>query len=213
MTCQGNRTDDDPPQTPLNMAVFLYFLLINAKKIALVFVSYFIVLLQNFTLIHVGTYLDKIEATVKVGLLISPFIFAMGRFNLWIHLNIDYITVVLGAIAVDHILGTIKHGFFFYDFTIKKNLVGLMTKIGLVIACGFLFEGLNILVHKDSVIKDYLTITTRIIVFLYPAGSAFSSSSVISGGKFPPTGWMEKLRRFQTNLDTNSFKNPNNPEL
>lgn len=192
------------------MTLFIYFIVFHVKKIALIFVSYLVVLLQNVTLIHIGSWLMKIKATIKVGVLISPFIFAIGKLNIWVIANIDYISIVLGAIAIDHVLGTIKHGFFLRDFTIKKNLVGVMTKIGLVIACGFLFEGLNVLVHRDTVIKDYLTITTRIIVFLYPAGSAFSSSSVISGGKFPPMGWMEKLRRFQTNLDTD-FRNPNNP--
>jgi hypothetical protein len=180
-------------------------------KIKLILITYMIAVLKNFTVIHVGTFIMKIKSTFKLGVLLSPVLYATEKMsvvmatwlkiNVWVIDNSTYIQLVLGAIAIDHVLGSIKHLFWTQDFEFRKNLTGLSIKIGLVVAVGFLFEGLNELVHEHSIIKDYLTTTTRIVVFLYPAGSAFSNSSVISGGKFPPIGWMERLKKFQTNLN------------
>lgn len=168
-------------------------------------------------MIHAGTYFAKIKSTIKLGFLISPLVvmtekaiaLIIGSVEKWTIDNSDYIGVVLVAIAIDHILGTIKH-LKIKDFTVKKNLVGLMTKIGLVVACGFLFEGLNIIIHKETFVKDYLTIVTRLIVFLYPAGSAFGNSTFLSNGKFPPQSWLDKLKHFQKNLNPSEFSSKNN---
>jgi hypothetical protein len=43
-------------------------------------------------------------------------------------------------------------------------------------------------------------------VFLYPAGSAFMNSAVLTNGKFPPMGWISILNNFNKNLDLNTFK-------
>lgn len=168
-------------------------------------IIYLINILKSLNAIHVGTLIVKIKATIKLSFLISPFAILWDKVTNWSIDNADYIGFVLIAIAVDHILGTIKH-LRIKDFTIKKNLTGLMTKIGLVVACGMLFEGLNTIVDKETFIKDYLVITTRLVVFLYPAGSAFGNSTFLSGGKFPPQSWLDKLKSFQKNLNPNDLK-------
>lgn len=172
--------------------------------------NYCICVLSSLKTIHASTnILVQLKASIVIGLMISPFAWLIEKLSVWSLINQDYIAIVLVAIAVDHILGTIKHLWFERDFSVKKNLLGLITKIGLVVACGILFEGLNVIIHKDSFIKEYLTILTRLIVFIYPASSAFASSSVISNGKFPPDAWMKKIARFKENLNTNEFKQKN----
>jgi hypothetical protein len=44
------------------------------------------------------------------------------------------------------------------------------------------------------------------MVFLYPAGSAFVNASILTNGKFPPLGWIQKVEKFNSNLDINQFK-------
>lgn len=149
----------------------------------------------------------KLKSATKLGFLLSPIPFLFDQIMKWTIENGDYISFVMIAIAIDHILGTLKH-LMIGDFSMKTNLIGLMTKIGLVVACGLLFEGLNNIVTHETLVKDYLTITTRLIVFLYPAGSAFGNSTFLSGGKFPPQIWLDKLQRFQTTLKTSEL-NPN----
>lgn len=169
-------------------------------------INYLIESLNSLKLIHVGTVVVKIKASIKLGVLISPIALIWEKLSKWGLDNSEYITFVLIAIAVDHILGTFKY-LSLKQFSLKKNIVGLMTKIGLVVACGLLFEGLNVILTHETLIKDYLTITTRLIVFLYPAGSAFGNSTFLSGGKFPPQSWLDKLKSFQNNTNPKDLLN------
>lgn len=171
---------------------------------------YIISILKNLNLIHIGSTTVKLQSTLKLGLLLSPFSLLWDKFKLWTVDNADYITVVLIAIAIDHILGSIKHAWFDKDFTFKKNILGLLMKVGLVAACGVLFEAFNVIIKDDNFIKEYLNIITRLIVFLYPAGSAFGNSAVISGGKFPPQAWLDKLNKFQSSLNTKDLSEKDN---
>jgi len=65
-----------------------------------------------------------------------------------------------------------------------------------------LFEGLNSIV-KDSadIVVLSLTIVTRVIVFLYPAVSAWQNIYVVSGERFPPKAWMDRINKFNENLN------------
>ena len=174
--------------------------------------SYLIGVLSQLQCIHLGGNLFvQLKATIKLGFLISPFVYVLEKLSKWGLDNSDYIITVLVAIAIDHALGSYKHAYIDKDFTWKVNLKGLMTKISLVVACGFLFEGLHVIIHKQSIVTEYLTITTRLIVFLYPAGSAFGNSSVISGGKFPPDAWMKRIKKFQTNLNPKDIAEQDGP--
>ena len=165
------------------------------------FLKYFIKIVESLNNIHVGTIQIQAKAVVKLSFLVSPFALLWDKLNAWTIDNQDFILVVLGAIIVDHILGSVKHAYFDFDFTWRQNGIGLLTKIGLLVAGGFLFEGLQVIIKHDNLMTSYLQITTRLIVFLYPAGSAFGNSSVISGGKFPPKSWLDKLNSFQRNLN------------
>lgn len=171
--------------------------------------QYLINLLTSLKAIHDGAMPMQLKASFKMGVLVSVPTFIIEQVTNWSIENYDYIVFVLASIAIDHFLGTLKHAFWTRDFCMKKNIIGICIKIGLVVLVGFLFEGLGIIVKHDTPIKDYLITVTRLMVFLYPAGSAFGNSSVISGGKFPPQGWITKLKSFQANLNPNEFKNKN----
>lgn len=176
-------------------------------NLKIMILKYLIGVVSSLKIIHAGTIVAKIKASIKLGFLLSFPTFIWDQISQWGIDNSDYLAIVLMAIAIDHILGTFKHLFVNRDFSMRKNIIGICVKIGLVVSVGFLFEGLNIIIHQDTLIKDYLIIVTRLIVFLYPAGSAFGNSAVISGGKFPPSAWMDKLKKFQKNLDPNDLGN------
>jgi hypothetical protein len=182
---------------------------LQRNKIYQMILQYFINVLINLKLIHIGTLTAKLQAAAKLGFFLSFPAFIFEMVVKWGVNNSDYVGFCMLAIVIDHILGTIRHLFIDKDFTIKQNIKGMVIKIGLVVCVGLLFEGLNSIVKSDSIIKEYLIMTTRLMVFLYPAGSAFGNSSILSGGKFPPTSWIDKLKKFQKNLDTNEFKNKN----
>ena len=93
----------------------------------------------------------------------------------------------------------------------KKNASGLILKIALTVGAGMLFEGLNSIV-KDSadIVVLSLTIVTRVIVFLYPAVSAWQNIYVVSGERFPPKAWMDRMNKFNENLNVKELTDEKN---
>lgn len=168
---------------------------------------------KHLLIIHTGTLLAKAKSAFFLGVSVSPIAYVIEQITNWSLLNQDYIMFVLGAIAVDHIIGMIMHAFYKRDFSWRKNLEGLIIKISLAVAMGFLFEGVNHLIKEDSFVKNYLVMVLRLSVFLYPASSAFMNSSVITKGKFPPIGWINKIKAFNTNLELKELKGEINEEI
>lgn len=177
-------------------------------------INYLISVLSQLNSIHFGTLEIKAKATVILSLLLSPIVaipmFIWTRisagFTSWFDLNFAYIMVVFGAVAVDHLFGSYRHAYIDKDFNWKQNVKGLFFKIAIAICGAFLFEGIDHIIEKDSILKDYIQMVCRLIVFLYPAGSAFGNMSVVTGGKFPPKAWMDKLSKFNENLNPEDLK-------
>lgn len=140
-------------------------------------------------------------ATIKVSLILTPFIFVWDKISNWGINNQDYILIVLGAILVDWLFGTLKHIFFTRDFSLKQNAIGLTTKIALATAGGFLFEGLNYIVSESEYIVTATQMVTRIIILMYPGVSAFENIYIVSGEKFPPDAWMKRLKKWKSSLN------------
>lgn len=174
-----------------------------------IIIKYLIAILTQFNLIHVGKLYIKFKASAKLSVLLSPipaaFIIIWDKLSIgiinWFDLNLFYILLVLGAVAVDHAFGSYKHAFIDKDFNFKQNVIGLLIKLTVVVCGGFLFEGLNEIIQHDTIVKTYLLIVCRLMVFLYPGGSAFGNMSVVTGGKFPPKAWLDRLSKFNENLD------------
>lgn len=152
---------------------------------------------------------DGFLATAKISLWLTPFVFIWEKISMWGITNQDYILIVLGAIFIDWFFGTIKHLWFTHTFTWKGNSIGLVTKIALAVAGGFLFEGLNYLVSESDTAVLIMKIITRVIVFMYPAISAFENIYIVSGEKFPPKAWMERLKVWNETLNPNDLKGKN----
>lgn len=122
----------------------------------------------------------------------------------WMLHNEGYVFFIFLTIALDHLLGTIKY-LFKREFSIKKNIAGLFLKLFITIVGAVLFEAMNQIADRDSMIKDYLVIMTRLLVFFYPARSAFRNMSELTKGVFPPKSWITKMDNFNVNLDVKEF--------
>ena len=104
-----------------------------------------------------------------------------------------------------------QHNFWFFGiikhlqkrtFSLKKNAIGLILKITLTVGAAMLFEGMNSIVKNSAdIVVISLTIVTRVIVFLYPAVSAWQNIYIVSGERFPPKAWMDRLNKFNENLN------------
>ncbi len=156
----------------------------------------------------------KFEASIKLSLLLSPLLTLpmviwtriSAGFISWLDLNFAYLMLVFGAIMIDHAFGTYKHLKIDKDFNWQNNIKGLFLKLTIAICGAFLFEGIDHIITKETIIKDYIQMVCRLIVFLYPAGSAFGNMSVVTNGKFPPKSWIDRLNKFNENLNPNELK-------
>lgn len=169
-------------------------------------------LLSTIFAMFKGGMFVKFKSTIILGAVFSPFVYAFDNINAWSLLNKDYIFAVLLAIAVDHITGSIYHGFKARDFSLKKNVLGLTLKLFLCVMNGALFEMLNGMTVNHKWLYDYLLLVTRLIVFLYPFTSAMINSSKLTNGVFPPIGWMNKITSFNKNLNLEEFANKDKDE-
>lgn len=165
--------------------------------------------LLQFMHVADGDLSTKFIGAFRISLAVTPFLFIWDKIVKWGIPNQDYILIVLMAILLDWFFGIIKH-LQKRTFSFKKNASGLILKIALTVGAGMLFEGLNSIV-KDSadIVVLSLTIVTRVIVFLYPAVSAWQNIYVVSGERFPPKAWMDRINKFNENLNVKELTDEN----
>lgn len=164
-------------------------------------------LIDNLYNIHSGDFEQRIISTTKLALATSPFAYICGIITDWFSLNSGYVIFVFIAIIIDHLVGSWLHAFVKRDFEMKKNIIGFFTKTFLAISVGVLAEGITYILGEGMFVGDYFNTISRLMVFIYPAGSALMNISVLTNGTFPPTAWMEKIRKFTQNNDLDGFKN------
>lgn len=166
--------------------------------------------IRTLNLLHVGEFKTQIQSCIVLSLPVSAIPVLTDTLHQWKENNLIYVLGVLACIAFDHALGSYVHWKIKRDFSLKENAKGLILKISL---CGIsivMFDIIGSIVKEVSLVYDYLNIVTKLVVILYPAGSAFMNMSEISNGKFPPKAWLRKIKNFNTNLDLSNFKEKEN---
>jgi hypothetical protein len=132
---------------------------------------------------------------------------------MWYDNNIDYIRIALGVIAVDHLLGSYVHSRFKYDdWDWKKNITGFGVKLSMVVAFGFIMEGLAHITVEDDFIYRYVKMSGRILVILYPGISAMKNMRVITNGVFPPEIFFGRAKDAFNTGDIKKLKKDNDYE-
>ena len=162
-------------------------------------------LMLNLIIIHKGTAFLKLKSTFIISLLTYPSIVILESVGEWFDINYMYVYFVFGAVAIDHILGTYVHGWIKKDFSVKQNIKGFLIKTTLIIFVDFLGNGVVHILGDNNLMSEYFKTMMRLMVFVYPAGSALMNASIISNGDFPFVGFLKKIKRFKENLDVDEF--------
>lgn len=163
-------------------------------------------IILNLQILHTGLWAQKMTAAVKLATVPAIFITISEGLTRWYIVNSWFMIFVFVAIALDHILGSIVHAFIKRDFTFKMNAIGLLIKLAACITGYIIFIMIHEILKDAEFIASYFKIVIQLSVFIYPAGSALGNLSILTGGKFPPIGWMNKIAKFQENLNINEFK-------
>ena len=166
--------------------------------------------IKNLLIIHKGSILAKIKAVGLFALIGAPFHFIVEALTGWYWSNYEYVIFVFMAIIIDHILGSWVH-LIKRDFSMRKNIKGFIIKSTMVIAVSILAEGFKEILDGNF-LTSYFVVVTRLMVFIYPAGSALVNCSIITRGAFPPTAFINKILSFNQNLDLNGITKPKTHE-
>lgn len=167
-------------------------------------------IIRNLNTMHYGAMHSKFLAVFSLSAPPAFGLTLLEKLTSWYVNNQIFMTFVFLALVIDHILGTYIHLKIKKDFTLKKNLDGLLRKGFSVVAGYVLFEMVHQIVKDVDFIATYFKVLLQLMVMLYPVGSAMSNLSLITNGKFPPIGWMKKLEKFNESADIETFKTKNN---
>jgi hypothetical protein len=166
--------------------------------------------MQKFFSLNLIEFYEAFKFSAIVGLIPS---FFFPYIDVWVNGNIDYIRIALGIVIVDHALGSLVHSRIYKnDWDWKKNITGFGIKISMVVAFGFIMEGLAHITIADDFIYKYIKMTGRILVCLYPGMSALRNIKIITYGRFPPDALIGKLENFNRDLDLEKLKKGNDAE-
>jgi len=156
-------------------------------------------LAKQLSIIHTGVWYAKIKASFLVGTTLSPFAIIIQKLTDWYITNQVTIFFFCGAIIFDWLSGVAKH-IKLKTFSWKLNGIGLLVKIGMVVAGSFLAEALPHFLGNDNLVSNSLLTILRLSIFMYPAGSCWMNMAIITNGAFPPTGWINRIKSFNENL-------------
>lgn len=164
-------------------------------------------ILTFMVLLEKGTVSVKVTISLCFSLLIAPIAWLIEHFQTTFFPDINYVFILSVAIAVDLFTGMWKHRKL-HDFDFKDLYQGLLTKIAVSFCGAILFGGVTSISdfqnHPD--IKSYLLLIGKIANFLYVAGSAWNNLFIITNGKFPPVGWMRRMKSFNENISLNDLR-------
>jgi phage-related holin len=168
-------------------------------------------MIVNF-LIKIGWILEQGSLSVKLlisfilSIISSPVVLTVIPYLDYVTPKGDFVIIIFWAIIADWITGMYKW-WLRHKFDFKAMAVGLITKVFIAYIGMMLFQSMGMIdeLEHHADIQSYLLLIGKMTVFFYVAGSAFNNLYYISGGKFPPIGWMKRMKAFEESADTSVF--------
>lgn len=164
-------------------------------------------LLTPFALLESQNVFFQLSGAVILSVVASPFGWLLSLLNTSLLADIAFAQSLIILLFVDLITGVWKH-LKLHDFCFRRMYTGFITKfvISMLGMTAFnILGGVRELQDMDG-LRGYIILVGKLINIFYVGGSAFNNMFVITGGKFPPVGWMERMKKFQTSLDIKDLK-------
>ena len=162
--------------------------------------------LDNIVLLYKGSFSQKLLASAQLSLAPAAAVTLTERISGWYVESEFFLFCVCVVLAIDHILDSYVHLIILKDFTFKGNLKELITKLS-IISMGFIILSvINKVLEPIEFFKSYFSVLVQLMVILYPSATALTNMSVVTGGKFPPSGLLKKIKNFEKTGDLESLK-------
>ena len=169
-------------------------------------------MLKTLILLEQGSIIIKLITAFFLSIITSPIVYTLHRIRPYIIPDADFVVIITIAIIVDWITGMMKW-WMRKQFDFKKMIIGLLEKVAISFFSLILFNGLGSIseLQEHPDLRSYLVLVGKLAIFFYVAGSAFNNMFFITGGKFPPVGWMDRMKNFEKTADIDSFTDKSKP--
>lgn len=162
--------------------------------------------LKHFIIIHKGAFTAKLKSSIILGSTLTPFSLLVEKITNWYLENFMVIMLVVGAVFCDWLVGIAKH-LICKTFSWKENGKGLLIKSFMIVAGGYLSEALPHFLGGENILSTGLISALRLSVFMYPAASCWMNMAVVTNGKFPPVGLIERIKNYNQNFNVKDLTN------
>lgn len=160
-----------------------------------------------FTTLEQGNVFMKLGASLMLSITFSPVAWFWVLLRDHIIKDVAFAQLLMMCLFIDLICGVWKH-LKQHTFNFKLMFTGFIEKVGVTFLGMIVFNSLGAIQEWDKIetIRDYVVLVGKLVNLIYVAGSAFNSMFVITGGKFPPVGWMARMKKFNEDVDIADFK-------
>ena len=163
-------------------------------------------ILKNLVLLYRGGFFVKINASFKLCMLPAVAVSVFEYFSGLYTTDLSFLYGVLFVLMVDHVLGSYLHYFVDKDFTFKANLLGLLKKLTVILSGYSMLLIMHDALDEVEFLDVYFKVMVKLMVLLYPLGSALVNMSKVTNGAFPPSGLLKKIKNFEKTGDLDSLK-------
>ena len=162
--------------------------------------------LNNLVLLYKGGVFAKINASFKLCMFPAVAVSAFEYFSGLYTTDLSFLYGVLFVLMIDHVLGSYLHYFVDKDFAFKTNLLGLLKKLTVILSGYSMLLIMHDALDEVEFLDVYFKVMVKLMVLLYPLGSALVNMSKVTNGAFPPSGLLKKIKNFEKTGDLESLK-------
>lgn len=145
---------------------------------------------------------DTVSTAAKWGAILSPLFYFIQTY---VFGDYTFFIFFLVLFVCDIVSGALKHFWKVHDFSftqlgMKAFLKFAVCSIALV-TFNVMSKTLDTPDQVDDAINVYLFALGKTIVVVFIGGSVFENLYAITNGKFPPIGWLNRIKQFNQSVD------------
>lgn len=147
-------------------------------------------------------FIYKVMFSIIFSVCIVPIMYLGELFNVYFLFDIQFIEIVIIFITGALIMGAWKH-WRLKTFSHTRLLLGLIEQT-LIVTIAMItlnaFTLLNELKHSEDAVK-YFNLVWKLAILVYLGISIAKSMTIITNGKFPPIGFIRRMKNFNSSLE------------
>lgn len=177
-------------------------------KTVIFFKKLWALILLPFSYLEYGTLPEKIGASAFMAITFSPVVWAMSLIHKYFFHDRDFVEIIFVLLIIDIATGLMKH-LKTHTFSWSELFLGMIEKVFVSAIAMVTFNALGSIkdLEKNETIMLYFTLIGKLLNAFYVGGSAFNNLYIITGGKFPPVGWMKRMKDFNLSGNVEDLTN------